>query len=310
MLGVALNLRQLSVGSIVLQNKPSRVSSLLSALEKILQDEKVEPGAAASIHGQLNFAQGQYLGSPLKPAMQFFSKIASQGWSEALRPELAVACLFAKSVFENERPRAFDIHEHTVPVLVFTDGAWEPSADQPAGAGVVVLDLLTGTRAAHEVEVPEKLVQHWQQLGKAQIIAELELLPIVVFFEAYVELCRGRRVLLFVDNNAVRDAVAKSSSRSLTLLILLSELHRLWRLWASSQSLCWVSRVPTKSNIGDLPSRQLPGEAAHIIGGEHRPNLVPSAALQKMICNAASFVDHMRNFLARTQKEQSFEKNG
>ena len=49
-----------------------RVQSLSTTILRLLSEGRVESGEASSIHGQLNFAQGQYMGSPLKPAMQFF----------------------------------------------------------------------------------------------------------------------------------------------------------------------------------------------------------------------------------------------
>ena len=90
---------------------------------------------------------------------------------------------------------------------------------------------------------------------RSQLIAQLELLPEHLFSlkltVAQRELCRRRRVLLFVDNNAA----AKSSSRSLTLLILLSELHRLW-----ARSMLGLS-CPSQT-LG-TPSRQLPSGQNH-----------------------------------------------
>ena len=139
------------------------------------------------------------------------------------------------------------------------------------------------------------------------MIAELELLPILIFFEQYQVLCKRRRILLFVDNNAVRDIVAKASSRSLTLLVLLSELHR---LWARIQCMCWVSRVPTKSNISDYPSRQRPEQAAEIIQGKCLAALEPSDALCRMICNSTSFTEHMRNLLKNQPGTSNEEKKG
>ena len=91
----------------------------------------------------------------------------------------------------------------------------------------MVLDPVCKTRIACEVVVPGVLVDHWKSLGKAQLIAELELLPIVVFFQEYQTLCHGRCVLLFVDNNAIRDDVAKGTSKALSVMVLLSELQRL-----------------------------------------------------------------------------------
>ena len=244
-LGVTVDLSAVQEGQVVLKNKVARVESLSATMDKLVCEGKVEAGVAASLHGQLNFAQGQFLGCPLKPAMRFFSLVSSQGWEEDLRPQLAIACLFSKSVLQNSQPKVISVFDEVRPILVFSDGAWEPDGDCPAGAGYVVVDPATGSRFVTEVRVPGVLIDHWKSMGKAQLIAELELLPILVFFQTHMELVRGRRVLPFVDNNAIRDAVAKGSSRSLSVMVMLSEVHR---LWAKASCLCWVSRVPTKSN--------------------------------------------------------------
>ena len=185
--------------------------------------------------------------------------------------------------------------DETRPIVVFTDGAWEPSSNCPAGAGFVVVDPVTETRIACEVIVPDSLVNHWKSLGKSQLIAELELLPILVFFQEYGSLCKGRRILLFVDNNAIRDAVAKGTSKSLSVMIMLSELHR---MWAEVACLCWVSRVPTKSNLGDFPSRQKPELAAEMIRGSVANPVRPESKLCDLICNSESFASYMRQFLS------------
>lgn len=145
-----------------------------------------------------------------------------------MKPLLAVAAIYTKAVMQYDAPRCVSLSDVVRPLVVFTDGAWESSADSPAGAGLVVVDPGTGVRASHEVIVPDCLVYHWKEMGKAQLIAELELLPVIIFFEHYKELCRNRRVLLLVDNNAIRDSVSKGSSKTLSVLVLLSELHRLW----------------------------------------------------------------------------------
>ena len=306
-LGVTFDLRGTANGNIVLRNKTARVAALVSTLDSLILGGRLEPGVASPLHGQLNFTQGQFLGCPLKPAMQFFSKVATHGWSDEMRSELAVACLYAKTVLETEEPRVINIHEDNTPILVFTDGSWEPTSSTPAGAGMVIVDPHSGMRVVHEVRVPGELLERWQALGKTQLIAELELLPILIFFEQYQTLCKRRRILLFVDNNAIRDAVAKATSRSLTLLVLLSELHR---LWACCQCLCWVSRVPTKSNISDYPSRQRPEEAARIIQGNCGEVLEPSDTLCKMICDSTNFIAHMRALLKRQPDLQNNLKRG
>ena len=136
-------------------------------------------------------------------------------------------------------------------------------------------------------------------MGKAQLISELELLPVVVFFEQYKELCSRRRILLFVDNNAIRDSVSKGTSKSLSVLVLLSEIHR---IWTEIQCLCWVSRVPSLSNVSDLPSRGKANQAAAVIGGTNGKPLDPSPRLCDLICDSNSFVQFMRQHLKTNNK--------
>ena len=296
-LGVTVDLHHLHAGKVLLKNKTSRVRSIVESMDRLILAGKVEPGVAASLHGQLNFAQGQYLGAPLKLAMKFLSNVAAAGWCDSMKPLLAVACVYTKAVMQYDEPRCISLTDQTTPVVVFTDGAWEPSAASPAGAGIVLVDPVSGVRISHEVVVPPDLVKHWKGMGKAQLISELELLPAVVFFEQYKELCHRRRILLFVDNNAIRDSVSKGTSKSLSVLVLLSELHR---IWAEIQCLCWVSRVPSLSNVSDLPSRGKAKAAAKVIGGVEGRPLDPSPKLCDLICDSASFVQFMRQHLKQT----------
>ena len=299
-LGVTVDLLQPHEGKILLKNKASRVRSIVESIDKLILAGKIEPGVASSIHGQLNFAQGQYLGAPLKPSMKFLSSVASTGWNDSMKPLLAVAAIYTKAVMQYDAPRCISLSDVVRPLVVFTDGAWESSADSPAGAGLVVVDPVTGVRASHEVIVPDCLVDHWKEMGKTQLIAELELLPVIIFFEHYKELCRNRRVLLFVDNNAIRDSVSKGSSKTLSVLVLLSELHR---LWTELQCLCWVSRVPSLSNVSDLPSRKKAQLAATVINGKLGEPLHPSSKLCDLICDSTSFVQFMRQHLQEKTKK-------
>ena len=293
-LGITVDLQSLSDGRIFLKNKSSRVKSISEAMDKLIVAGRVDSGVAASLHGQLNFAQGQYMGAPLKPAMKFLSDVAANGWDDSMKPHLAVSCLFSKAVLNLQAPRCISLSDELRPIVVLTDGAWEPDAECQAGAGIVLVDPVSGVRVAHEIEIPPELVEHWRAMGKTQLIAELELLPVVVFFETYKELCLKRRVLLFVDNNSIRDSVAKGTSKSLSVLVLLAELHR---IWSELGCLCWISRVPTKSNVSDLPSRQRADLAAQVIKGRVGCKLSPSAKLCDLVCDATSFVAMMRTFL-------------
>ena len=42
----------------------------------------------------MNFAQGQYIGSELKPVMSLFSSMAAEGWRNLRREELTIAAAY------------------------------------------------------------------------------------------------------------------------------------------------------------------------------------------------------------------------
>eukprot|EP00438_Fugacium_kawagutii_P035994 Skav221846 [mRNA] locus=scaffold1115:19121:20785:+ [translate_table: standard] len=290
-LGIQVDLSQLVDGCLILQNKPSRLGSLLETFSKFLERKRVLPSEAASIHGILNFTQGQFMGAPLKPVMQFFSRVATEGWRNELVDELLVVCSYATSILQEAKPRKIQLGAITRPVVLFTDGAWEPSSSSPSGAGLVLIDPVHDFRIVHEISIPDDVLRSWKAKGKAQLIAELELVPIVVAFQRYLNMFQGRRVLMFVDNNAIRDAVAKGTSRSISsIFVLLSQLQR---LCVECHCLPWISRVPTKSNIGDFPSRGQAAAAAALIGAQLGEVLHIPEKLCKLICGGDSFLDFM-----------------
>ena len=102
-----MDLSMSSRGRVSISNKPDRVKSLL--VEGLCSRGRVERGEAASLHGQLNFAQGQYIGSELKPVMNLFSSVASEGWSDSRKGELLNAALFMRRVLIHAEPRRIDL---------------------------------------------------------------------------------------------------------------------------------------------------------------------------------------------------------
>ena len=67
-LGVEISFEHSERGSFVVANKADRISELVQSLGDLVKRGKMTSSEAASLHGQLNFAQGQYYGCSLKPA--------------------------------------------------------------------------------------------------------------------------------------------------------------------------------------------------------------------------------------------------
>ena len=121
-LGVNVDFSQSRGGRVLIGNKPERVQSLIATVGNVCNKGRVERGEAASLHGQLNFAQGHYIGSELKPVMSLFSSIADEGWHDPRREELTIAAAYMLQVLSYAAPKLVDIGDNPRPVLFFLDG--------------------------------------------------------------------------------------------------------------------------------------------------------------------------------------------
>jgi len=152
------------------------------------------------------------------------------------------------------------------PVLLFTDGACEPTETGfDVGAGFVIRDPVTGLFKVHETPIPQAVVDTWAATGKSQIIAACELYPILVAWCCYGHVFHNRRVLVFIDNSSVKAAAAKGASKQVELFALLSLICL---EQTRHPTLVWYTRVPSKSNCADGPSRQKAQATAVEIGAQ------------------------------------------
>ena len=127
--------------------------------------------------------------------------------------ELATVIAYIVSAKRKCPPRRICATDKTRPVLAFADGAYEScESGAVASASLDLVDGLQSVRMVREVSVPPSLVRHWARGGAKQLIVYLELWPILVFLSVYGTKLNNQRVVVFIDNNAVRDALIKGSS--------------------------------------------------------------------------------------------------
>ena len=107
-------------------NKADRISELVQSLRDIVKRGKMNSSEAASLHGQLNFAQGQYYGCSLEPAMVFLQRIMRSGWQKHFHDELVLMSTYLVTALRTCPPRTISTTHCIIPVMVYTDGAYEP----------------------------------------------------------------------------------------------------------------------------------------------------------------------------------------
>ena len=133
---------------------------------------------------------------------------------------------------------------------MFTAAAFE---DGVATRGIVALDLRTGVREVFGGVIPALLVSHWQSEGAMQVIAQAEA--------SALEKPPGD---LYIDNESTRYAVIRGSSPCKIVMRIVAEF-----LGCKLQNNCvpWIERVPSASNVADLPTQDGCAAAAELVKG-------------------------------------------
>lgn len=259
LLGAQLNLSWLAEGRIEVSNKEGRVDKLLKLLEDVSDAGSISRHMAQSIQGLLNYASGFFLGNSLKLPSRAFANIISKP-SCASREDLKKLCSFTSSILKQSKPRTWGCWESGEPVIVFTDGSFE---DDRGLWGSVVIDMQSGNKSVHWGEVPERLISVWKKLAGEQVICQIEAFAVLLTRYHYRNIWEGRKVLIFIDNEPSRHTLIKGSSPSISMLLIAQAFNE---VDVNFPAACWFDRVPSASNIADLPSRGKQIEAAKMIG--------------------------------------------
>ena len=116
-----------------------------------------------------------------------------------------------------------------------------------------MLDMTAGLARYFGERVSDELQEEWSDwLQKRQVIGQAELLPVLLALQVWRPWCQGRRILLFVDNEAARFGPIKGASDSRHSRNLLRHIAT---ARMGMDAVLWVARVPSTSNPADGPSR-------------------------------------------------------
>ena len=241
-LGCKLDLSSLSSGSLVLSNKEGRLANIID-MARALPEAEDKPALVSVIQGHLNYASGFVLGRFLLPLSRTLGVKQDQ---DSLRQ----VCAGLVEVLELCRPKILSWRSPEPPVVIFADASFE---DNSAGLGAVVADPLGGPPEGYDGFVPKDILEHWQASGQTQVISQAELLTAVIIRYLLKDRLKGRRVLLFLDNDPARYALLKGNSGVSSMQLLTAAFHL---IDLDHPCLLWVERVPSSSNIADLPSKR------------------------------------------------------
>ena len=261
LLGMRLSVGELLAGQVALANKPSRVEKIRAQASRMASSGCVTRREAASLHGQLNFMVGFAAGRAMKIACRALANICYMNRSPSVEEVKSLGRFILKTL-SDARPRTFSLRAQGSPVSIFTDASYEKGV---ARWGIVLLDQSSNRRWVAAGEIPPKLVDFWLAEGIEQVISQAEAYALVLSRRACASELAGKRCIFYVDNDAARYTCIKASSPSRSLLNLAC-------LFYASESadgiVSWIERVPSASNVADLPSRGEAALAAQMIGGQ------------------------------------------
>eukprot|EP00435_Cladocopium_sp_Y103_P048940 s2442_g14.t1 len=251
MLGALVDLSLMCEGKVIVTNKPSRLDDIASLVHSIVSKSKVPASLIETLRGRLLYAAGHTFGRCTQLAIQLISKAVREGPMVLMDEKTKGVILAALELLKSSGPRVVGAWTGTRPVLLFTDGACEQDGLQVTH-GAVLVDFHTDSFLYFGAEVPEPWVSKWRASGRVQLICQAELFPVIVAKQTWFDLLTHRAILWFVDNSSAQAALVRAFSPvadNYELLVRNAELD------VCMQTMNWYTRVPSKSNPGDDPSR-------------------------------------------------------
>ena len=279
-LGVEIDLSKAEADGIMIRNKPGRITEVVGAIDTFLQSGCMTSREASRILGRLQYADSFIMGRDGRLAMcELRSSLRADGKKISLAPEAKGSLALLKQRLLQGEPRRVPCKIDSNPPLVFTDGASEDELHTIGG--VIIGD---GGSQYFGCHVPSALTKRWLESSK-HIIGMVELYGALVARAAWDSQLANSKSILFVDNNAAKEAYVKGTSHnphSREMLLTLEHIESKHRSWM------WVARVPSSSNPADEPSRGVHDGIVSDLGAELVPCICPMTGIELQVyyCDA------------------------
>lgn len=287
-LGVVFDLSSLcSNGDLTISNKQSRIDGIVSSIDDCLEKDSLQPCVASELVGKLQFCGGQFLGEFARAAVKRIRDRSNSKVSTAAIKcdhDLTVALNVVKTFLREAPPRTISCQDLSEPVIIYTDGASESSGHT---WGAVIFGLSAKPMVASG-EVEKELTDFWLSTVGTQIICQVEFYPLLLLRCILGKKLVNRRILWFIDNDPVRDALISGNSDSAATTALLYCYNF---LQLKEPSFNWYARVPSFSNHADEPSRrQGAKKACELRGTLHEDWVLPAAVIADLIAEHPSYL--------------------
>ena len=172
--------------------------------------------------------------------------------SAAVDDDLWISLFRFRDCLAASRPHLVS-SRHGEPLFVFTDACYEPGSEWCAGLGAALFDASGSFIAFFSFCLDKAGREALGEATKKTIIFELEFLAVITALVQWKSHLKNRPVVLYLDNNAARDVAISGRGRNQTAKALATALLT---LEDAGEIRAWYARVPSPSNVADLPSRE------------------------------------------------------
>ena len=250
-LGAVLDLTHSDQGVATLANKPERVAEIKAEASNLVV-VGCDARCLERLRGRLLFSRSLCSGRAGGTAMRALSRtITTRQRTGPVNHELSSALTQLCRHLDIAPPRTIT-SKHQVPIMMFSDGAFEqqPGEEAVASVGAVLLDPVDRTYQFFKFTLSQRMVSALGATGNP--IHQVELLPILIAVRIWRSRLFKRPFLSFVDNEGAKAAMISGYSEHELSARIINLCHdELAELGASG----WFDRVPSPANIADAPSR-------------------------------------------------------
>ena len=271
-LGVELTLTRSPSGQFCLANTEARRQELTSFLQTTLEQGTLSRHEAERLRGRLQFASNQLFGRRFRNVLRDLNQHISRGF-KTISSELRQSFEVLLGLLGTNRPRRVDVNFFEW-LHLYVDAAYD--ADGHSGIGGLLLDDAGFCLDFFSEKVTEDTLHSIKRDDQDTIIFELEGLAIAVGLHLFEKHMRGRRLIVFTDNQAAQASLikCKSTNESMDLIIRF--------ICTSEESLdlmSWIERVPSQSNPADILSREI----TQMFTGKSRTKVEVAAMWRKCV---------------------------
>ena len=248
-LGVNIDVSTLHNGLVKLGNTENRRKELVEFLDLVLSRGYMSKQDALRLRGRLQFTSGNVFGRVAKWAA--ISNHAYASTSNKLTHDAVLALRLHRNLLSHGRPRELQ-PSSAEPWFIQTDACYDVDGNSvTAGVGAVLFTPAGKPTLFFSQKLSDKMVSVLNPSGKQTAMFECEFFALFCAFLLWGDRVTSA-VVIYTDNNGVRDSLISCISRNVTAKKILAATMA---LECTKQLTPWYARIPTDSNLSDGPSR-------------------------------------------------------